>query len=232
MSAVLYIVATPIGNLGDITLRAIETLKSADIVACEDTRQSGKLLAHLGFSKPLVRYDEHTHELASRKILAHLQAGQNVALVTDAGTPAVSDPGSRLVDVVVAAGFRVIPIPGASAVAAAVSASGFVSDGYVFLGFLPRRAGRARRVLRETMVLGRTVVLFESPFRVEDTLNMVADIEPTARVIVARELTKIYEEFLRGDSRGVIEQLKKRPQKGEVVILIGPDSRVPPLPEP
>jgi 16S rRNA (cytidine1402-2'-O)-methyltransferase len=224
MSAVLYVVATPIGNLSDITYRAVETLKTVDIVACEDTRQSGKLLSHFGFSKPLVRYDEHTHEPASRKIIVHLQAGQSVALLTDAGTPAISDPGSRLVEAVVAAGYKVVPIPGPSAVAAALSASGFSGDGFVFLGFLPRRPGRARRELREALLLGKTTVLFESPFRVEDTLSMIAEIAPNARVIVARELTKIYEEFLRGDSSGVIEQLKKRPQKGEVVILIGPEA--------
>src|SRR5690348_9014511 len=133
MPAVLYVVATPIGNLSDITFRAVETLKSVDVVACEDTRRTGKLLSHLGFSKPLYRYDEHTHEPGSRRILECLRAGQSVALVTDAGTPAISDPGARLVEVAVAANFPVVPIPGPSAVAAALSVSGFSGDGYTFL---------------------------------------------------------------------------------------------------
>jgi 16S rRNA (cytidine1402-2'-O)-methyltransferase len=231
MPAVLYVVATPIGNLSDITHRAVQTLKSVDIVACEDTRQTGKLMGHLGLSKPLMRYDEHTHVLGARRIIEHLQGGQSVALVTDAGTPAVSDPGARLVEEVVGAGFSVVPIPGPSAVAAALSASGFSGDGYVFLGFLPRRPGRARRVLRDTLGLGRTVLLFESPFRASDTLEIIAALAPAARVIVARELTKIHEEFLRGDPRAVLEQLKKRPQKGEVVILIGPEAQVSQEPE-
>jgi len=221
MPAALFVVATPIGNLSDITLRAIETLKSVDIVACEDTRRTGTLLSHLGISKPMVRYDEHTHDAGARRIIGHLQAGQSVAQVTDAGTPAVSDPGARLVSAVVAAGFTIVPIPGASAVAAAVSASGFSGDGYVFMGFLPRRPGRARRLLQETLLLGKTIVLFESPFRASDTLEMIAALAPAANVMVAREITKIHEEFLRGAPRGVIEQLASRPEKGEVVILIG-----------
>lgn len=231
MSAVLYVVATPIGNLSDITLRAIETLKSVDVVACEDTRRTEKLLSHLGFSKPLIRYDEHTHEPGSRRILGFLQAGQSVALVTDAGTPAVSDPGARLVEAVVAAGFAAVPIPGPSSVAAALSVSGFSGDGYVFLGFLPRRPGRARRILQETLLLGRTLLLFESPFRAVNTLEMIAALAPSARVVVAREITKLHEEFLRGAPPGVIEQLKSRPEKGEVVILVGPEAEVASDPE-
>lgn len=226
MPALLYVVATPIGNLSDITLRAVDTLKTVDIVACEDTRRTGTLLSHLGVSKSMLRYDEHTHDAGSRRIIGHLQGGQSVALVTDAGTPAVSDPGARLVAAVVSAGFGVVPIPGASAVAAALSVSGFSGDGYAFLGFLPRRPGRARRVLQENLLLGKTIVLFESPFRASDTLEMIAALAPSANVMLAREITKIHEEFLRGAPRGVIEQLKSRPEKGEVVILIGPEAEV------
>jgi 16S rRNA (cytidine1402-2'-O)-methyltransferase len=200
-------------------LRAVETLKNADIVACEDTRRTERLLSHLGFRKPLFRYDEHTHERASRQIIDALRAARKVALVTDAGTPAISDPGARLVQSVVQAGFGVVPIPGASAVTAALSASGWGGDGFVFLGFLPRKKGPAGRVLREGLGLGKTVVLFESPFRTAATLALLAEFEHPLDVIVGRELTKIHEEFLRGSVVEVQEQLKRRPEKGEVVIL-------------
>jgi 16S rRNA (cytidine1402-2'-O)-methyltransferase len=215
----LFIVATPIGNLQDITLRALETLKDVDMIACEDTRRTERLLAHFGFRKPLFRYDEHTHERSSRQLISALQASRKVALVTDAGTPAVSDPGARLVQAVVQAGLPVVPIPGVSAVTAAVSASGWGGDGFLFLGFLPRKKGPAGRVLREGLGLGKTVVLFESPFRTAATLALLAESEHPLDVIVARELTKIHEEFLRGSIVQVQEQLQKRPEKGEVVIL-------------
>lgn len=221
--ACLYIVATPIGNLGDITLRAIETLKSVDVIACEDTRRTEKLLSHLGFRKPLHRYDEHTHGPSSKKIIEMVRSGKSVALVTDAGTPAISDPGSRLVEDAINAGIKIIPIPGPSSVTAAMSASGFSGDGFVFLGFLPRREGRAKRVLQEVLGLGKNAVLFESPFRVRQTLNLIAEVMPQAHVAVARELTKLHEEFLRGPVADVQNQLLERPEKGEVVVLIRRD---------
>jgi 16S rRNA (cytidine1402-2'-O)-methyltransferase len=223
MPGTLYLVATPIGNLGDLTFRAVEVLKSVDLVACEDTRRSEKLMRHLGIHKPMLRYDEHTHGPSSEKILGALSGGKSVALLTDAGTPAISDPGARLVRDVITAGHVVTPIPGASSVTSAVSASGFVSDGFVFLGFLPRKPGPAHRVLREALGLGKTVVLFESPFRVEKTLEWIKDERPRAQTTVARELTKLHEEFIRGDVSDVLEQMKSRPQKGEVVIIIGPE---------
>jgi 16S rRNA (cytidine1402-2'-O)-methyltransferase len=221
MPGILYLVATPIGNLGDITLRAIETLKNADLIACEDTRRTEKLLASLGLHKSLTRYDEHTHAPAARKLIEKMNQGQSVALVTDAGTPGISDPGNRLVHEAVSAGLKVVPIPGPSSVATAVSASGFSEGGFTFLGFLPRRPGRARRELQESIGLGRTVVVFESPFRVDQTLNLIEELAPAAPVVVARELTKIHEEFLRGTAHHVREEMKTRPQKGECVILIG-----------
>lgn len=223
MAGVLYVVATPIGNLGDITLRAIETLKSVDMIACEDTRRTEKLLAHLGFRKPFIRYDEHTHLPSSRRIIEALQNGQSIALVTDAGTPAISDPGARLVAEVVQAQIKVVPIPGASSVAAAVSASGFSGDEFIFLGFLPRREGKARRLLQEVFGLGKNLVLFESPFRVQKTLELVASIDPESTVVVARELTKLHEEFLRGSVSEVQKLLQTRPEKGEVVVVIRRD---------
>lgn len=219
----LFVVATPIGNLGDITLRAIETLKTVDIVACEDTRRTEKLLSHLGFHKPTLRYDEHTHEIASKRVIEQIKAGKVVALVTDAGTPAISDPGARLVQAALMANINVIPIPGVSSVVAAYSASGFTGDGFLFLGFLPRKTGKARRVLQETLGLGRNLVLFESPFRVQETLDLINEIDPNAQVVVARELTKLHEEFLRGNLVDVKQQLSERPEKGEVVVLIRRD---------
>lgn len=215
----LFVVATPIGNLQDITLRALETLKTVDGIACEDTRRTERLLAHFGFHKPLYRYDEHSHDYSSRQIVTALQGGRNIALVTDAGTPAISDPGARLVHVVVQAGITVVPIPGVSAVTAALSASGWNGDGFLFLGFLPRKKGPASRMLREGLGLGKTIVLFESPFRTAATLTLLAELDYPLDVIVAREVTKIHEEFLRGSIVSVQEQLKKRPEKGEVVIL-------------
>lgn len=220
MPPALYVVATPIGNLSDMTFRAVETLKNSDLIACEDTRRTEILLSHYGIHRPTMRYDEHTHPAASRRILDHLRAGKSVSVVTDAGTPAVSDPGARLVADAVAAGIRVVPIPGPSSVAAALSASGFSGDGYIFLGFLPRRPGRARRLLQQAVELDKTIVFFESPFRAQDSLEMVAAIAPNSRVVVGRELTKIHEEFLRGDPQGALEQLKARPAKGEVVVLV------------
>ncbi len=220
MQGTLYVVATPIGNLGDITHRAVEILKTVHVVACEDTRHTEKLMNHLGLRKFLFRYDEHTHVPASKKILQFLENGQSVALVTDAGTPGISDPGTRLVETVLEHKGKVIPLPGASSPITALSASGWGSDGFVFLGFLPRKSGKAKRALQEALVLGKTTVILESPFRVADTLQNIATVAPQAQVIVARELTKIHEEFLRGSIESVLEQLKTRPEKGEVVLLV------------
>lgn len=219
-SGILYIVATPIGNLGDITFRAADTLKLVDVVACEDTRRTEKLLSHLGLHKPLQRYDEHTHEPASRKIVEMLKSGKSVALVTDAGTPAISDPGARLVAEAIENQIKVIPLPGPSSVVAALSAAGYHGDGFIFLGFLPRKDGPAKRELQQAMGLGKNLALFESPFRAADTLQLIHDIAPEAQITVARELTKLHEEFLRGTPLQVLEQLRTRPEKGEVVIII------------
>ena len=221
MKGTLFVIATPIGNLGDITLRAIETLKAVDAIASEDTRRTENLLRHLGLMKTLLRYDEHTHHQSSRKILGELEKGRSLGLVTDAGTPGVSDPGRRLVEDVVNAGFSVVPIPGPSAVTAAVSAAGLQGEGFVFLGFLSRRPGRAKRELREALGFGKNVVVFESPFRLTATLEWIREIDPNLTIAVARELTKVHEEFIRGRVDQVIDELKKRPQKGEAVLIIG-----------
>lgn len=225
MSGTLFVVATPIGNLKDITVRAVETLRTVDVVACEDTRRTEKLMRHLEIHRPLVRYDEHTHVKASRRLVDEMQSGKSVALVTDAGTPGVSDPGTRLVADVLAEGIKVEPIPGPSAVSAAISVSGFGKEGYVFLGFLPPRKGRAKRILQEAFGLGRKVAIFESPYRVEDTLSMVSEVAPEAHIVLAREMTKIHEEFIRGDIEKIRTYVQKAPLKGEVVMVFGPNDR-------
>lgn len=230
MDVALYLVATPIGHLDDITFRALNTLKAVDLIACEDTRRTQTLLRHFGFHKPLYRYDEHTHEKGVHKILGELNAGHAVALVTDAGTPGVSDPGARLVHEVIKAGKKVVPIPGPSSVTAALSASGFSGDGFVFLGFLPRREGRARALLQEALGLGKTVLFFESPFRIKATLERLASIAPHAPVIIGRELTKIHEEFIRGEAQSLKDEIAKKEPRGEYVVMISPETN-PPLAE-
>lgn len=220
MTGELFVVATPIGNLGDITYRAVEILKTASVVACEDTRRTQKLLNHLGLATPFMRYDEHVHQRATEDIIRRLQAGAQVALVTDAGTPTISDPGTRLVAEVVKAGFRVTPIPGPSSPIAALSGSGMGGNGFIFLGFLPRKEGPAKSLLRESLGLGRTVVIMESPFRVHKTLETIAKVDPQLYVVMARELTKLNEEFIRGPVQDVSERIKARTLKGEIVIVI------------
>lgn len=216
--------ATPIGNLSDITYRAVETLKNVDLIACEDTRHTLNLLRHFGIQKKLVRYDEHVHESSSYQISKILEQGQSIALVTDAGTPGVSDPGRRLVHAVRKAGYRVIPIPGASSPIAALSAAGFTGEGFIFLGFLSRKKGKALRVLQEALLLGKTVIVLESPFRILSTLNWIQDCSPKPRVMVVRELTKIHEEFIEGDAETVRHQLEQREKIGECLLLLHPET--------
>ena len=225
MSGTLYVVATPIGNLGDMTYRAVEILRSVDMVACEDTRRTEKLMRHFEIRKPLLRYDEHTHKKMGPRLISALNEGKTVALVTDAGTPGVSDPGGRLVADALLESIQIQPIPGASAVTAAISVAGFGKEGYIFLGFLPPKKGKAKRVLQEAFGLGRKAVIFESPYRVESTLNMVMDVCPEAYVVLAREMTKIHEEFIRGDVKLVLNQLKRTQLKGEFVMVLGPPGR-------
>jgi len=215
----LYVVSTPIGNLEDITLRAITILKGVDLVAAEDTRTTGMLLKHLGIDKPLISFHGYNEERRVPKLMAALDAGRAVAVVTDAGTPGVSDPAYAIIREAVTAGKRVIPIPGASAVLAALVMSGLPMDRFVFEGFLPVKKGRRTR-LEELSREWRTIVLYESPHRIERTLADVAAQFGGRRVALAREITKRFEETRRGTAAEVLEQVRARPVKGECVLVI------------
>ena len=222
MVGLLYLIATPIGNLEDITLRALRVLREADLIACEDTRQTGKLLAHFGVDKPMVSYHEHNEAARTQELVAKLEGGANIALVSDAGTPLVSDPGYRLVTAAIAAGIRVVPIPGASAVLSALVTAGLPTDAFRFGGFLPVKTGQRRKVLERLRAEDSTLIFYEAPHRILDTLSDVSAVYGKRSVVVARELTKIHEEFLRGTAEEVREQLAARPSvKGEITLLIG-----------
>ena len=219
----LYLVATPIGHLGDVTLRALETLAAADMIACEDTRVTRKLLTRYGIERPLTAYHEHSGPEARRRILAALAGGQAVALASDAGTPLMSDPGFRLVQEAVAAGLTVVPIPGPSAVMAALAASGLPTDAFLFVGFLPAKAaGRAAR-LKELAAVPASLVLFESPRRLGAALSDAARILGGGRAAaVCREMTKLHETFERGRLAELAERFAGAAPKGEIVLVVGP----------
>ncbi|MCL5096805.1 MAG: 16S rRNA (cytidine(1402)-2'-O)-methyltransferase [Candidatus Omnitrophica bacterium] len=218
----LYLVATPIGNLEDITLRAVRVLKECDVVAAEDTRRTGQLLKYLGISKPLLSYFKFNEAKRSETILTRLQRGDKVALVTDAGSPGISDPGERVVRAALAEGFRVEPIPGPCALVAALTASGLPTDEFHFIGFLPHSAGRRRKRLELLVNQTGTMVFYESPYRMAKLLKELAELCPERSVVVARELTKKFEEWLRGKPHQLAAQLESRPRKGEFVVLVGP----------
>jgi len=218
----LYLVATPIGNLEDITLRALRTLKECDLIAAEDTRHTGQLLKHFEISKPLVSYFQFNEARRSEEIIERLRRGEKVALVTDAGSPGISDPGERVVKAAISAGLRVEPVPGPSALVAALTASGLPSGEFHFLGFLPHKPGQRRKQLEALAAVSGTLVLYESPFRMEKLLTEIAEVFPQRQVVVARELTKKFEEFLRGTAAELLEKIRGRTMKGEFVVLIRP----------
>jgi 16S rRNA (cytidine1402-2'-O)-methyltransferase len=229
----LYLVATPIGNLEDITLRALRVLKEVDRIACEDTRQTQKLLNHFEISTPTISYHEHNEQARTVELIALLQQGGRIAVVSDAGTPAFSDPGFELVRSAVAAGVRVIPIPGANAALSALVASGLDTEHFLYVGFLAAKPG-ARRTELETLAStnpGLTLVIYEAPHRILDTLTDVEAVwGEQVRVVVARELTKIHEEYLRGTAREVRLTLSSRERvRGEIVLLIEATSAVQPV---
>lgn len=220
MTGILFLVPTPLGNLNDITHRAVETLKTVDLVACEDTRRTLGLLNHLGISKPLYSYHAHSTARQSEKFLEVLRAGKRVALVCDAGTPGLSDPGTPLVQAALAEGIAVESLPGPCAAITALVGSGLPTDRFFFIGFLPRRPSRAKRLIQQAATTESTVVIYESPFRTLDTIQWIRDLlGGSTKVVVARELTKVHEEYIRGAASEVAAQLEGRALKGEVVIL-------------
>ena len=219
----LYLVPTPLGNLGDITLRAIEVLKGADLVACEDTRRTLGLLNHLGISKKLWSYHAHSNAGKTRQLVEALQEGKVVAVVSDAGTPGLSDPGTELVQAALAENLPVISLPGACAAVTALVASGLPTDRFFFIGFLPRRPARARKMIAKALATESTLVIYESPYRVKATLALIRGlVAPATPVVIARELTKVYEEFIRGSVEDVLARLETKEIKGEAVILVQP----------
>jgi 16S rRNA (cytidine1402-2'-O)-methyltransferase len=216
----LYVVATPIGNLGDITLRAIEVLKSAVVVAAEDTRRSGLLLKHLGIKKPFVSYHEHNEAARTTELVERLGRGENVALITDAGTPGLSDPGLRLIRECIKRELPFTVIPGPSSIVTALVGSGFSTEKFSFRGFLPVKSGRRERELRAAAERYETVIFFESPYRLTKTLAACIDIIPERQLCVARELTKKFEEFRRGRASELLAHYQAHPPKGEIVLVI------------
>jgi 16S rRNA (cytidine1402-2'-O)-methyltransferase len=222
LAGTLYLVATPIGNLEDITLRALRVLKECDVVAAEDTRHTGQLLQAHGLKKPLISYFKFNEAKRGEEILQRLKDGQKVALVTDAGTPGISDPGERVVRAAIAAGLRVESVPGPCALVAALTASGLPTDEFHFSGFLPQKSSQRLRRLEKLKAMDGTLVLYESPYRVEKMLAELAEVMPERRVVLARELTKKFEEYLRGTPKELLEIYKKRSPKGEFVVMIEP----------
>ncbi|HWU97190.1 MAG TPA: 16S rRNA (cytidine(1402)-2'-O)-methyltransferase [Oxalicibacterium sp.] len=221
--ATLYVVATPIGNAGDISLRALHTLTIVDAVACEDTRNTGHLLSRYGLSKHLIAAHQHNEREIADKLITRLQAGERIALVSDAGTPAVSDPGARIVDAVRNAGLRVVPLPGASAAVAALSASGLLNDEFHFVGFLPSKSKQRESVLTTLKPMTATMVFYEAPHRIAETVAALVDaFEPSRQIVFARELTKLFEEMHRCTLQDAITWINAdaNRQKGEFVLLL------------
>jgi 16S rRNA (cytidine1402-2'-O)-methyltransferase len=218
----LLLVATPIGNLEDITLRGLRTLKEADLIACEDTRQTQKLLTHYNISTPTISYHEHNEIARAAELVKKLEEGAQVALVTDAGMPGISDPGYRLIALAIRHQIPVVPIPGPAAFLAALVASGLPTDSFRFSGFLPAKQGQRRELLKSIKDSPRTQLFYEAPHRIAEALaDVVAVLGPDRPVVIAREITKVHEEFLRGRAEEVLEAVNARELKGEITLLIG-----------
>jgi 16S rRNA (cytidine1402-2'-O)-methyltransferase len=225
MAGALYIVSTPIGNLEDITHRALRILKAVGIIAAEDTRHTKQLCAHFGIDTPLTSYHDFNKEAKTAVLLERLRSGVDVALVSDAGTPVISDPGYFLITQCIQAGINVVPVPGASAVLAALSASGLPSDAFRFEGFLPRKAGaRTKRIARFRQASG-SIILFESPHRIEKLLVALRQVLGNRRAVLGRELTKRYEEFRRGTLDELLAHVRSHPPKGEITVVVEGTSR-------
>jgi len=216
----LYIVATPIGNLGDMTLRAIETLKSVDLIASEDTRNSGRLLAHFGIKVPQTSYHDFNERQKAPELINIMLRGQSIALISDAGTPLLSDPGFRLVNLSRSAGIDIVPIPGPSSILAGLVVSGFPSDSFCFEGYLPKSSGKLKRKLQELSAERRTIVFFETSFRIMKSLPVMLEVFGDRELLIGRELTKKFEEKIRGRISELIALLADRDIKGEIVIVV------------
>ncbi len=217
----LYLVATPIGNLEDITLRALRILREADQIAAEDTRHTQKLLSHYEISRPLVSYHEHNEAKRAVELVAAMEQGAKIALVSDAGMPLVSDPGHALVTACLRAGIAVVPVPGASALVAALAASGLLNEEFLFVGFLPQRSGERRRAFERLRIEDRTLILYEAPHRITECVADAREILGDRQACVAREVTKMHEEFRRGKLSEIAASLEERPARGEITFLIG-----------
>ncbi|HUA85120.1 MAG TPA: 16S rRNA (cytidine(1402)-2'-O)-methyltransferase [Bryobacteraceae bacterium] len=222
MPGILYLVATPIGNLEDMTLRAARVLREVDAIACEDTRETRKLLEHFGIATRMVSYHEHNEVARAAELLERMRGGETIALVSDAGTPLVSDPGYRVVRAAIEAGITVVPIPGASAAMTALAGSGLATDAFRFGGFLPAKKMARRRALENLRAEDSTLIFYEAPHRILETLEDIGEVMGDRPVVVARELTKIHEEFLRGTAEEIRGELAARAAiRGEMTVLIG-----------
>jgi len=222
-SGQLFVVATPIGNLGDITYRAVQTLAEVDLIAAEDTRNSRKLLQHYGITTPMIALHEHNEERAAGQLQSRLEQGENIALISDAGTPLISDPGYRLLRRLRGEEIRITPIPGASSVLAALCAAGLPTDHFRFAGFLPRSGKNRRQAIHLISQSSETTVILESPHRLTDSLaDLIKACGSAREVVVARELTKLHEEFVGGSVAEVFTHFREHPPRGEIVLLIGP----------
>ncbi len=219
-SGTLYIVATPLGNLGDMTYRAVETLRAVDLIACEDTRTSQTLLAHFDIHKPLVSYHNFNEHKITERLIKRLRAGENIALISDAGTPSISDPGFVIVREAIAQGINIVPIPGASAVITALAVSGLATDAFIFYGFLPQTQGKRRTVIESLAERRETLIFYESPFKIHKLIDLLGEILGNRRVVLCRELTKKFEEIMRDDLEALKGKIAGRTLKGEITIVI------------
>lgn len=225
---ILFVVATPIGNLEDVTYRAVRVLREAGLIACEDTRHTRKLLDHFAIATPTISYHEHNEIGRAEELVRKLEAGVTVAQVSDAGMPGISDPGYRVIKLAITRGIPVVPVPGPSALTAALAGSGLPSDAFEFHGFLPAKAGPRRTALEGFRGLGHTVVAYEAPHRIREAVeDIVAVLGPGRPVVIARELTKLHEEFIRGTAAQVLAQAQTREIRGEITLLIGPGESPP-----
>jgi 16S rRNA (cytidine1402-2'-O)-methyltransferase len=220
MPGILYIVPTPIGNLEDITLRALRILKEVDLIAAEDTRHTQHLLTHFGIDKPLTSYHDHNEREKAQVLVERIKNGANLALVSDAGTPGIADPGFRLVSAAIRAGIKIVPLPGASALSTALSASGLPTDRFLFEGFLPAKKQERKNRLQALRDGTATLVFYEAPHRLNDTLSDMQQILGERTIVIAREVSKVYEEFVRGTVSEVIHQVAGRGVKGEVTVVV------------